>query len=65
VRFPPARNVPGVLCSGAHNFLFSAKTNGGKEGNFMKQEEKQPIPWEAKDPKPPIIHSGHLENKKQ
>jgi hypothetical protein len=31
----------------------------------MKQEEKQPIPWEAKDPKPPIIHSGHLENKKQ
>jgi hypothetical protein len=31
----------------------------------MKQEEKQPIPWEAKDPKPPVIHSGHLESKKQ
>lgn len=31
----------------------------------MKQEEKQPIPWETKDPKPPVIHSGHMENKKQ
>ena len=30
----------------------------------MKQEEKQPIPWEAKDPKPPVVQSGHFENKK-
>lgn len=30
----------------------------------MKQEEKKPADWEIKDPKPPIIHSGHLEDKK-
>lgn len=36
--------------------------NGGKN---VKRDEKQPVPWEAKDPKPPVIHSGHLENKKQ
>lgn len=29
-----------------------------------KQDEKQPIPWEAADPKPPVIRSGHMENKK-
>jgi len=57
------------MCRGfrisTHIFFFSAKANGGKEGKTMKQEEKQPIPWEAKDPKPPIIQSGHLENRKQ
>lgn len=42
-----------------------AHANGGKDGTHMKQDEKQPIPWEAKDPKPPVIHSGHLENRKQ
>lgn len=31
----------------------------------MKEEEKKPIPWEVTDPKPPVIRSGHLENKKQ
>lgn len=31
----------------------------------MKSEEKKPIPWEISDPKPPVIRSGHLENKKQ
>ena len=31
----------------------------------MKEEEKKPIPWEISDPKPPVIRSGHLENKKQ
>ncbi len=31
----------------------------------MKQEEKKPIPWEIADPKPPIIQSGHMENKKR
>ena len=30
----------------------------------MKQEEKQAIPWEATDPKPPVVRSGHLENRK-
>ena len=30
----------------------------------MKREEKKPIPWEAVDPKPPVIRSGHLESKR-
>lgn len=32
---------------------------------MKKQEEKQPIPWEAVDPKPPVIHSGHMENRRE
>lgn len=35
-----------------------------KGGIAMKEEEKKPIPWEISDPKPPVIRSGHLENKK-
>ena len=32
----------------------------------MKQEEKkEPIGWEATDPKPPVIRSGHMENRKR
>ena len=31
----------------------------------MKEEEKKPIPWEIADPKPPVVRSGHLENRKQ
>ncbi len=31
----------------------------------MKQEEKKPVNWEMVDPKPPIIHAGHMENRKQ
>ena len=34
----------------------------------MKREdekEKKPIPWEVADPKPPIVQSGRLENRKQ
>ncbi len=30
----------------------------------MKEEEKKPVPWEMTDPKPPVIRSGHLENRK-
>ncbi len=30
-----------------------------------KQEEKKPIPWEAVDPKPPVIRSGHMEDRKK
>jgi len=29
----------------------------------VKKEEKKPIPWEAVDPKPPVIQSGHMENR--
>ena len=31
----------------------------------MKEEEKKPVPWEMADPKPPVIRSGHMENRKQ
>lgn len=29
----------------------------------MKDDEKNPITWEVADPKPPVIQSGHLENR--
>lgn len=31
---------------------------------MMRQEEKKPTGWEVKDPKPPVIQSGHMENRK-
>lgn len=33
--------------------------------NHEKKDEKTPIPWEMKDPKPPVIRSGHLENRRE
>ena len=30
----------------------------------MKEDEKKPITWEVTDPKPPVIRSGHMENRK-
>ena len=29
---------------------------------MKKEEEKKPIPWEAADPKLPVVRSGHLES---
>ena len=31
---------------------------------MKKEEEKKPIPWEMVDPKPPVIQSGHMENRR-
>ena len=31
----------------------------------MKQDEKKPVTWEMTDPKPPIVQSGHMENRKK
>ncbi len=32
----------------------------------MKEKEgNKPIPWELKDPKPPVIQSGHMESRVQ
>lgn len=31
----------------------------------MKRDEKKKPSWEMVDPKPPVIQSGHLENRKQ
>lgn len=36
-----------------------------RQGSTVKQEEKKPTNWEVTDPKPPIVQSGHLENRKQ
>ena len=30
-----------------------------------KQGEEKPIPWEVADPKPPVIQSGHMEQRKR
>lgn len=29
----------------------------------MKEDEKKPRSWEAVDPKPPVVQSGHMENR--
>ena len=29
-----------------------------------KQQEAKPIPWEVADPKPPVIQSGHMQQRK-
>ena len=34
-----------------------------QEGMKMKENEKKPTPWECKDPKPPVVQSGHMENR--
>lgn len=31
----------------------------------MKEEEKKPINWEVTDPKPPVVRSGHMENRRE
>lgn len=31
----------------------------------MRQEEKKPLNWEVADPKPPVVRSGHMENRRQ
>ncbi len=31
---------------------------------MKKQEEKKPVPWEMADPKPPVVQSGHMENRR-
>lgn len=33
------------------------------EVSMLKEDEKKPNTWETVDPKPPIVHSGHLENR--
>ena len=29
----------------------------------MRKEEKQAPVWEIRDPKPPVVQSGHMENR--
>ena len=30
----------------------------------MKVDEKKPINWEIKDPKPPVVRSGRMEDRR-
>lgn len=30
---------------------------------MKKQEQPTPVPWEIRDPKPPVIQSGRAENR--
>ena len=30
-----------------------------------KQEEKKPVPWEMVDPKPPVVQSGRMEDRRR
>ena len=32
---------------------------------MKERKEETPVPWEMKDPKPPVIQSGHMENRQQ
>ena len=32
---------------------------------MKKEDEKKPAGWEIVDPKPPVIRSGHMEDRKQ
>ena len=32
---------------------------------MKKEQEKEPTGWEVVDPKPPVIRSGHMENRRQ
>ena len=34
-----------------------------QEVRNMKENEKKPSSWELVDPKPPVIQSGHMENR--
>ena len=45
------------------SFSFSGAYYG--RGEKMKEEEKKPVPWEAVDPKPPVVQSGHMENRRR
>lgn len=45
------------------DYLVDTKSERGENG--MKKEEKEPVNWEIKDPKPPVVQSGHMENRKR
>ena len=48
-----------------HTFVERLDTIGESGVNRMKKEEKEPVAWEIKDPKPPVVRSGHMEDRKQ
>ena len=48
-----------------HILFFLRKAKAERKGKKLKQEEKKPIPWEVADPKPPVVRSGKMGNRKQ
>ena len=48
-----------------HNGPLLVDTMGERGVNMVKKEEKEPINWEVKDPKPPVVQSGHMEERKR
>ena len=50
----------GVFLCFAHDIPRPAHTKA--EVRDVKEEEKKPVPWEASDPKLPVVQSGHMEN---
>ncbi len=48
-----------------HSLFLLRKAKAERKGKKMKQDEKKPIPWEVADPRPPVIQSGKMENRKQ
>ena len=45
--------------------LLSTIEPRGENMKQEKQDEKKPVAWEMVDPKPPVIQSGHMENRKR
>jgi hypothetical protein len=55
--------LPPSALTNPHKIPLFAQANGEKGEFFLKkQEEKQPIPWEVTDPKPPVIRAAHSES---
>ena len=46
-------------------FYFFCPYYHWEDDGMKEKEEKNPIPWELKDPKPPVVQSGHMENRVQ
>ena len=66
------RTVPAEISAGTETVLWESfcifRDLWGKMkpgGKAMKEDEKKLPNWEMVDPKPPVIQSGHLENRKQ
>lgn len=48
-----------------NDIAVTGENKESKGGAAMKkEEEKKPIPWEMVDPKPPVIQSGRMENRR-
>ena len=46
------------------SYAFAKTSNTIAGGIAMKEDEKKPISWEIKDPKPPVIRSGRMEDRR-